>query len=139
MVENEKSSGLARNSRDEAKQQFANRLSKLRQARGWRQAELARQADVLRDSISNYERGQVLPTPHNLEKLAKVFGKKPEDLLPNATPQHPVARAVIGSSIEFSLTNPRLAFVKINRWMSSATALKIATILDEELDVADGS
>src|SRR5215471_4737771 len=51
-----------------------------RQLRGWSQAHLAEQIDVLDYYISRWERGEVLPSPYYQQKLCQVFGKTAEEL-----------------------------------------------------------
>ena len=45
-------------------------------------AELARKAKLSKDAISTYTTMRSLPTPVTLERLAKVLGCKPADLVP---------------------------------------------------------
>lgn len=56
------------------------RLEKLRRARGWSQAELARQARLHPSEISRFERTWWKPTPHVRAKLAGALGM-PEEAL----------------------------------------------------------
>jgi transcriptional regulator with XRE-family HTH domain len=56
------------------------RLEKLRRARGWSQAELARQARLHPSEISRYEAGWWKPTPHARAKIAAALGL-PEEAL----------------------------------------------------------
>ena len=65
------------------KQEFGRRIYSLMLKKGMRQSDLARAADLPRDSISVYIRGRSLPTPLSLQKLAGALGVKAEDLLPN--------------------------------------------------------
>lgn len=69
---------------------FSQRLAQRMQAKGMSQSDLARaiwgsNADGTarnRDRISSYLQGRGLPTPENLEKLAKALDCKPDDLVP---------------------------------------------------------
>ena len=65
------------------KQEFARRLYKLMVSKGWHQSELARQADIPRDSVSVYIRGKPLPSPLTVKKLAEALNVTPTELLPN--------------------------------------------------------
>lgn len=115
------------------KQQFGNRLYRLMMAKGWTQSELARQSELTRDSISTYVRGRALPTPQSLAKLAAAFGVKPEDLLPNT-----VKSAIEADDPAFELrqsTNtPGKVWLRLNRMVSMASAVKIAEIIYAEDD-----
>ena len=51
---------------------LANKIKKLRKARGWTQAELARRTGVTSDTTSQYEK-KGLPSFQNLQKLANAF------------------------------------------------------------------
>lgn len=69
-----------------------NRLRVLRQLNGWTQQDLSDATveetgqRVLRDRISLYERGKVVPSVGNFAVLAKTLGCKPVDLLDNDLP-----------------------------------------------------
>lgn len=75
------------------KQEFAKRLYRLMLKRGWNQSELARRADLPRDSVSTYIRAKVMPTPQSAQRLARALGITPEELMPNhvesTTTRHP--------------------------------------------------
>lgn len=76
-------------------QEFARKLYQALQARGWTQSDLARAAFGTtkdprgytvakgRDRISVYLRGQSVPDPRNLEKIARALGTTPEELAPD--------------------------------------------------------
>ena len=59
------------------KAEFGKRLAGLMHEKGWNQSKLAKICDMGRDSVSTYIRGKSVPTPQNLEKLAKK-GQFPE-------------------------------------------------------------
>ena len=69
--------------REVVKSEFAKRLYSAIMAKGWTQSEFARNCDLARDAISTYVRGRSVPSPQSLEKMAKVLGMRPEDLMPN--------------------------------------------------------
>ena len=69
--------------RELRKGEFAKRLNALKNEKGWNQSDLARAADMGRDSVSQYIRGNNIPNPKNLKKLADAFAVKPEELYPN--------------------------------------------------------
>src|SRR5215218_6165361 len=56
------------------------RLREVREMRGWSQGVLAEQADVSRDSISNYETGHRAAYPATAKKLADALGVEIADL-----------------------------------------------------------
>lgn len=113
------------------KHEFGKRLYQLMVAKGWHQSELARRADVARDSISTYIRGVSLPEAGNLEKLAKALGIEPADLLPNF-----VESAIDNDtpSLEMKIVNsePRVAWLRVNRLVSTATCVKIVELLSSD-------
>lgn len=113
------------------KQEFARRLYKLMIAKGWHQSELARRADLPRDSISVYMRGLSLPTPQSLQKLAKVFNMQPEDLLPNVM-ESAIDEDNPSFEMKASTGAPNTAWLRINRLVSMTTAVRIATLLEED-------
>lgn len=68
--------------RSSTKEEFAKRLYKAMENKGWTQSQLARYAGLNRDAISTYIRGRSIPSPDSLSKMAKVLDVKAEDLLP---------------------------------------------------------
>lgn len=111
------------------KQEFGRRLYQLMIAKGWRQSELARRADIQRDSVSTYVRGVTWPSQINLEKLAKALGVSPNDLLPNG-----YGMAVAEDSPEFELKvspgDPTMAWLKIDRMVPFEVGVEIARLLN---------
>lgn len=65
------------------KAEFGKRVFDLMHEKGWNQSDLAKRADMGRDSVSTYVRGKSVPSPQNLEKLAKALNVKAEELYPN--------------------------------------------------------
>jgi transcriptional regulator with XRE-family HTH domain len=113
------------------KQEFGRRLYRLLLERGWNQSELARRADLPRDSVSTYIRGRSLPTPTSLKKIAEALGVEPENLLPNV-----VESAIDEDNPAFDLrvspSRPGVAWVRVNRQMSFAAAVKISEIISND-------
>ena len=66
---------------------FGGLVRQLRDARGWTQEKLAREADITVTSVSNVERGATKPTAETVEKLAKAFGLDAGDLDPRRLAQ----------------------------------------------------
>ena len=64
---------------------LASRLGKavrrLRQARGWSQAELAERADISTDYVGLLERGLRLPALGMLVQLSEIFGVSADEIL----------------------------------------------------------
>jgi transcriptional regulator with XRE-family HTH domain len=122
------------------KQEFGKRLYRLMLGKGWNQSELARRADLPRDSISVYIRGRSLPTASSLRKLADALGVAPEELLPNH-----IEGAIDDDNPSFELkvspNAPMVAWLRINRLVSTPVALKVAELVnadDPTKLIADG-
>jgi transcriptional regulator with XRE-family HTH domain len=113
------------------KQQFGKRLYRLMLAKGWHQSQLAREADLPRDSVSVYIRGKSLPTPQSLQKLAEAFGMKPEELLPNHV-ESAIDEDSPSLELRVSPNAPNMAWIRVNRLVSLPTALKIAEALQSD-------
>jgi len=117
------------------KQEFGRRLQHLLMERGLNQSELARRASIGRDSVSTYIRGRSFPEPKSLASIAKALGVSPQELLPNT-----VASAIDSDNpsleIKESTGHPGKVWMRLNRLVTSAQALKIMSILQER-EVAD--
>lgn len=61
--------------------EIARRLWKLRDGRGWTQAELSERSGVAREDICRYEAGKRTPTVENLRRLAKALEVSLEALI----------------------------------------------------------
>ncbi|HWL72127.1 MAG TPA: helix-turn-helix transcriptional regulator [Geminicoccus sp.] len=66
---------------DATKAEFGRRLRGLLAQRGWSQSELARRARIGRDNISGYVRGQNLPGPTILNRIAEALGVDVSELV----------------------------------------------------------
>lgn len=117
------------------KQEFGKRLYNLMLRKGWHQSELARQADLPRDSISVYIRGRSLPTPLNLRQLAAALDVTPEELLPNYV-ESAIDDDQPSLELKVSPNMPDQAWLRINRLVSVRAALKIMDVLEND-NVAD--
>lgn len=113
------------------KQEFGKRLYKLMLAKGWHQSELARQADVARDAVSTYIRGKSLPTPVNLQALANALDVAPDELLPNIT-EAAIDEDDPSFEIKTSTSAQGKAWIRVNRLVTVATALKIGELLEND-------
>ena len=60
---------------------IAEKIKRLREARGWSQAELARRLSVTRNGVNSWEQGLSMPSPACLVDLAKVFSVSTDYLL----------------------------------------------------------
>ena len=61
------------------------RIRELRMARGWNQVQLAEQLSVTKQSVSNWENDNILPSVEMLVKLAELFGVTTDYLLGRET------------------------------------------------------
>lgn len=113
------------------KQEFGKRLYRLMTGKGWNQSELARRADLNRDAISTYVRGRVLPTPVSLQALAKALGVAPDELLPNHV-ESAIDADQPAFEMKVSPSAPNMAWLRVNRLVSVATAVKVAELLQDD-------
>ena len=60
---------------------IAEKIKRLREARGWTQAELARRLNLTRNGVNSWEQGLSMPSPAYLVELAKVFSVSTDYLL----------------------------------------------------------
>lgn len=118
------------------KQEFGRRLYQLMLARGWNQSELARQADLPRDSVSTYIRGRTLPTPKSLQAMADALGVTPADILPNSI-ESAVDEDMPSIEMRVSTSAPSMAWLRINRLVSLSTAAKVIEMIEGESEAAD--
>lgn len=59
----------------------AERIKRLREARGWTQAGLARRINITRNGVNSWEQGLSMPSPACLVDLAKLFSVSTDYLL----------------------------------------------------------
>ena len=114
------------------KQEFGKRLYRLMVSKGWHQSELARRAGVARDSVSTYIRGVSLPDPSNLERLATALGVDPVELLPNHI-EAAIDNDIPSLEMKVSGADPRIAWLRINRLVSTGTCVKIVELLGADV------
>ena len=62
-------------------QKLGDNIRKIREEKGMSQADICRITEMDRGYISRVENGSKNPTISNLEKIAKAFGVKPDELL----------------------------------------------------------
>ena len=53
---------------------FGDRLREARIQKGWNQGDLAEAMNLTQASISQFEKGQRLPTPNNIDRFSEVLG-----------------------------------------------------------------
>ncbi len=114
------------------KQEFGRRLYRAILEKGWTQSELARQAGILRDSVSTYIRGRNMPDAVNLKKIAKALGMKEADLLPNYDEAAIEAQINPPFEVRASAEDPTRMWVKLNRELPLATVTKLMQLLEGE-------
>jgi transcriptional regulator with XRE-family HTH domain len=113
------------------KQDFAKRLYRLMLKRGWNQSELARRADLPRDSVSTYIRAKVMPTPQSADRLARALGVVPEELLPNHV-ESAIDEDTPSLEMKVSVNAPSKAWLRVNRLVSLATAARVIDLIEAE-------
>lgn len=119
------------------KQEFARRLYTAMLAKGWNQAEIARQSGLSPDNISAYMRAMRLPTPQSLQRLGDALGVPPESLLGNQIERAFDHDAAPPFEIKTNAANPDVAWLRVNRMVPLTVALKIAEILANVPDPTD--
>jgi transcriptional regulator with XRE-family HTH domain len=113
-----------------SKQEFGRKIHTLLLERGWNQSDLARKTGVGRDAISTYVRGRSFPSPQVLQKMAGVFGFTPDDLLPNSL-EAAIDRDVPALEIREAVGHPGMAWLRVNRRVTTQQALRVMQILQE--------
>lgn len=112
-----------------SKQEFGRRLYRCMMDAKMSQSDLARAADMGRDSISTYIRGRSMPEPKNLHKLAAALDVKVEELYPEE-----LLLAMKDEIPAIELTQaagqPDKAWLRVNRMVSFSTAAKIIDLLE---------
>ena len=97
--------------------------------KGWNQSELARRANISRDSVSTYVRALALPDPANLQKIAQALGVEPSVLNPGVD-QAGVESAVASVEFKESVGRPGFAWLRVNREVPFSVAVKILALLE---------
>jgi transcriptional regulator with XRE-family HTH domain len=113
------------------KQEFARRLYRLMLTRGWNQSELARRAELPRDSVSTYIRAKVMPTPQSAQRLAAALGVTPEELLPNHV-ESAIEEDTPSLEMKVSVNAPSTAWLRVNRLVSLSTAARVIDLIEAE-------
>lgn len=69
-------------------QRLGRNVAAKRKSLGWLQGELAERLGVESETLSRFERGQVLPSLERLEQLAEILGTSLGELLSEASSNH---------------------------------------------------
>lgn len=116
------------------KAEFGRRLQSAMTARGWTQSDLARKADIGRDSVSVYVRGRSLPGPLHLAALARALRIPSDDLMPGVAERTSArvwsAHGVQGSPLEFRLLDDGRAWLRFSMSLSLSQVTRILAIID---------
>ncbi len=106
--------------------------------RNWTQSDLAREATkhlpkgtLSRDNVHNYVHGKALPGPGFLLALAKALGTTADDLLPERGVNAPHGSSALPST-DVRDAGEGMAFLRVNRRVSWASALRVLEILNTE-------
>lgn len=65
-----------------------NNIKNIRLSKQWSMADLARYLKMSRSAVNNWEKGNNLPSPDNINKLAKLGGISTDQLLGNSTKEN---------------------------------------------------
>jgi transcriptional regulator with XRE-family HTH domain len=126
-------------SKEVAKAEFARRLNRLMNKKGWNQSVLAREAakhapagiSMTRDKVSNYIRGKNIPSPAHLALLCSALECEPEDLVPvRGVPE--AGEKIRPSELpafEVSAATESTAWLRINQVVPWSVATQIMQIL----------
>lgn len=102
--------------------------------KGWKQSELARRADIGRDSVSLYIRGKNTPTAGSLSKIAAAFGCSISDLAPElraATSERIKAAGQQEREFELLSVGDGKARLRIDKIIPQSLAFKILSMIEE--------
>jgi transcriptional regulator with XRE-family HTH domain len=101
---------------------------------------LARQSGLPRDSISVYVRGKSLPTPASLQALSRALNVPAEELLPNHI-EGAIDEDAPLLEMKVSPNAPNVAWLRLNRLVSTKTAMHIMEMLetDDAVEAVDGT
>ena len=119
------------------KQAFGAKLQELMWAREWNQSDLARNANIGRDSVSKYIRGISLPDPKNLRRLAKALDIADDELMPEGR-VGAVESAVPSILIKGAPDDPSRVLLQINGIYSTEAAMEVMAILNKDEKARQG-
>lgn len=123
--------------KDVIKREFGQRLHRLLVQKSMSQTDLARAAAKFtsdkrfgRDLISSYVNGRYVPSPVNLEAMAKALGVSAEDILPMAN--NLPRRGETTPPLDFRIIGEDRASLRVNQVVSLACALKVAQLINDD-------
>ena len=97
------------------------------------QSELARATGMERDRISKYARGATFPNPPALKKIADALHIPVDELAPSH-PHPSAAPPDVVAPLSYVQTDTKTGWITVNRRVSTATALKIIQLLEQDND-----
>lgn len=120
---------------DRLKAEFAARLSRLMDEKGWNQSDMARAAsrylpngeEFRRDNIHVYLAKTALPRQKQLVAIAKALGVPPGDLLPSAVG----GAKQVPFSMQSIPDEPSHAWLRVDMKLTMRKALAVLAILEE--------
>lgn len=126
---------MPKNERDLRKADFAKRLARHLEQRGWNQSDLARAAEKFlpkgetfrRDSVSTYLNQLALPRPKQLNALAKALQVEPGDLLPGVSHTEKLPYSMRPADGE-----PNMSWLSVDMKVPMRKALAVLSILGED-------
>jgi transcriptional regulator with XRE-family HTH domain len=129
---------------------FARRLMRAREAKGWSQSDLARlvwgtekNSDGYivaksRGRISAYENGDATPTKNNLAALAKALGMTPEELGPELVSEEIAGSTQQAISMTMVQDQPDKVHLLVNVLTSLEVASKVVGLLSTDITTPVG-
>lgn len=132
-----KASGASPFSHENLKEEVARRINALLDAKGWNQSELSRRASVLAPKGVQIERSRIhticsgkhLPNQVALSAIAKAFGVKTTDLIPE---DKVVWDGAVTPPISMSTQPDGKTRLKIDMAVDMGTAIKVLGLLGTE-------
>jgi transcriptional regulator with XRE-family HTH domain len=109
------------------RQHFSTKIKQLLQQHGLSQTALAEKLNGSRNSVSEYTKGEALPSPDRLAKIAKIFKIEPEELMP-------VSTKTSIPTMNMKVEDDGRVFLQINKRMSFKTATSIMNLVSEEIE-----
>ena len=110
--------------------EFAKRVYSLMTKKNWSQSDLARASGLGRDSISQYVRGNNIPSPKNLQKMAGALGVTPVELYPNYEAAA-IEQEIPSLSFRQMPGDEQHMWVRINKKVPMAVAAQIMKLMNE--------
>lgn len=120
--------------RQALRKEFAQRLARHMDAKGWSQSDLARNAarhmedgEFRRDNVSVYLKGAALPRPKQLNALSAALGISPDELMPGGR----LEREILPISMRTLKDNPQRAYLHVDMEVTTRIALSVMALLQE--------